>query len=291
LTNTTYIGRWRFNQTSSKTRDKKPDEEIIEISVPSIIEPHVFEQVQRQLHARSPKVAAPRVTTGPILLTGLAVCATCGGGMMLRTGTSKGGRVYRYYTCSNCATKGKTVCKGRSIPMDKLDTLVTDHLVERLFKPERLTEILKSLSVRRAEKSESLNRRKIALQREVTDAEEKLKRLYRLVEDGLTDLDEVLKDRLNSLKADRDRARAALERAKEQSASQIEIDPALLRRFGRTMREHFTTGSRYRRKSSDSTRYCTTTGRIQTQLGKRCDTYLATADAPGRQDVGSPSNE
>ena len=245
----------------------------------------------RQLHARSPKVVAPRVTTGPILLTGLAVCATCGGGMMLRTGTSRGGRVYRYYTCSNCATKGKTACKGRSIPKDKLDTLVTDHLVERLFKPERLTEILKSLSVRRAEKSESLNRRLIALQREVTDAEEKLKRLYRLVEDGLTDLDEVLKDRLNSLKADRDRARAALERAKEHSASQIEIDPALLQRFGRTMREHFTTESRYRRKSSDSTRYCTATGRIQTQLGKRCDTYVATADAPGRQDVGSPLNE
>jgi len=135
-------------------------------------------------------VVAPRVTTGPILLTGLAVCAACGGGMMLRTGTSRGGRVYRYYTCSNCATKGKTASKGRSIPMDKLDTLVTDHLVERLFKPERLTEILKSLSVRRAEKSESLNRRKIALQREVTDAEEKLKRLYRLIEDGLTDLDQ-----------------------------------------------------------------------------------------------------
>ena len=135
-------------------------------------------------------MVAPRVTTGPILLTGLAVCAASGGGMMLRTGTSRGGRVYRYYTCSNCATKGKTVCKGSSIPMDKLDTLVTDHLVERLFKPERLTEILKSLSVRRAEKSESLNRRLIALQREVTDAEEKLKRLYRLIEDGLTDLDQ-----------------------------------------------------------------------------------------------------
>jgi len=41
----------------------------------------------------------------------LAVCATCHAGMMLRTGTSKNGRVYRYYTCSSCATKGKTVCK------------------------------------------------------------------------------------------------------------------------------------------------------------------------------------
>jgi hypothetical protein len=56
--------------------------------------------------------------------------------MMLRTGTSKNRRIYRYYTCSNCTTKGKTVCKGRSIPMDKLDRLVTDHLVERLFQPE-----------------------------------------------------------------------------------------------------------------------------------------------------------
>ena len=96
-------------------------------SVPAIIEPHLFEQVQRQLHARSPKVAAPRVTTGPILLTGLAVCATCSGGMTLRTGTSKTGAVHRYYTCSTVRRKGKTVCKGRSIPMAKLDGLVTTH--------------------------------------------------------------------------------------------------------------------------------------------------------------------
>jgi len=92
LTNTTYIGLCRFNQTSSRTRGKKPDGEVVEIAVPAIVGLHVFERVQRQLHARSPKVVAPRVTTGPILLTGLAVCASCAGGMMLRTGTSKNGR-------------------------------------------------------------------------------------------------------------------------------------------------------------------------------------------------------
>ncbi len=243
LQNTVYIGRWRFNRTSSKTRERKPADEVVEIPVPAIIDPDVFERVQRQLRARSPRVAPPRVTTGPILLTGLAVCATCGGGMTLRTGTSKGGRVYRYYTCSNCANKGKTVCKGRSFPMQKLDALVTRHLLERLFKPERIAEILTSLSARRSERAESLNGRLIVLQREMTDAEDKLKRLYRMVEDGLTDLDEILKDRLTALKAERDRAKAALERAKEQSASPIQIDPALIERFGRTMRENFTTGS------------------------------------------------
>src|SRR5436190_10113881 len=91
LTNTVYIGRWKFNQTSSKTGRKKAAEEVVEIPVPAIIQLDTFDQVQRQLHARSPKRQAPRMTTGPILLI---VCATCRGGMMLRTGTSKGGQVY-----------------------------------------------------------------------------------------------------------------------------------------------------------------------------------------------------
>src|SRR6266478_597044 len=169
LTNTVYIGQWKFNQTSSRTRQRKPDEEVITIPVPGLVEPQVFEQVQRQLHARSPQVVAPRVTTGPILLTGLAVCATCRGGMTLRTGTSKNRRVYRYYTCSSCATKGKTVCKGRSISMEKLDRLVSDHLMERLFKPERLAAILASLSARRAAKEESFNSRLLALQSDAAE--------------------------------------------------------------------------------------------------------------------------
>lgn len=243
LTNTVYVGQWKFNKTSSRTGQRKPEEEVITISVPGLIDPQVFEQVQRQLHARSPQVVAPRVTTGPILLTGLAVCATCGGGMTLRTGTSQNGVVHRYYTCSTCASKGKSACKGRSIRMDKLDGLVTGHLVERLFEPRRLAAILNSLAARRAEKAESVNIRILALQREVSDAEDRLKRLYRLVEDGVTDLDDVLKDRLDSLKAGRGRAQAALETAKSTVAPAIRIDPACIERFGRIMREKFTTGS------------------------------------------------
>ena len=140
------------NQASSRTRERKPAEEIIIVNVPAIIEPELFERVQQQLHARSPRVAAPRVTTGPILLTGLAVCATCGGSMTLRTGTSRSGAVHRYYTCSTQALKGKSTCKGRSMPMGKLDSLVTNRLVEHLFHPGRLAAILSSLTARRAEK-------------------------------------------------------------------------------------------------------------------------------------------
>src|SRR6516164_3360776 len=163
--------------------------------------------------------------------------------MMLRTGTSENGRVYRYYTCSNCATKGKTICKGRSIPMERLDRLVIDHLMERLFKPERLSVILTSLASRRAKKAESVDGRLMALQKEIADAEEKLARLYRLVEEGLTGLDEVLRDRLASLKAQRDHAKAAMEWVKERAAPQIKIEPELIVRFGRMMQENFSTGA------------------------------------------------
>ena len=44
LTNTVYIGQWKFNQTSSRTRQRKPDEEVVTIPVPGLIDPQVFEQ-------------------------------------------------------------------------------------------------------------------------------------------------------------------------------------------------------------------------------------------------------
>ncbi len=169
--------------------------------------------------------------------------------MTLRTGTSSAGTVHRYYTCSTCARKGKSACKGRSIRMDRLDGLVMDGLVERLLHPERLAVMLSSLKARRAEKAESENKRIMALQREVTDAEDRLKRLYRLVEDGVTDLDDLLKGRLDRLKADRDRARSALEATKTSQGAKIHIDPALIETFGRTMRENLTTGSTPFRKA------------------------------------------
>jgi hypothetical protein len=119
--------------------------------------------------------------------------------------------------------------------MDKLDGLVTDHLVERLLHPERLAVLL--------------NKRIMALQREVTDAEDRLRRLYRLVEDAVTDLDDVLKERLNQLKADRDRAKATLETTKSRQGTEIRIDPAPIESFGRTMCENLTTGSTPFRKA------------------------------------------
>ena len=46
LTCTAYIGRHRFNTRFWKTRERKPQSKVVEMSVPPIIEPAEFEQVQ-----------------------------------------------------------------------------------------------------------------------------------------------------------------------------------------------------------------------------------------------------
>ncbi|MBG0809539.1 recombinase family protein [Methylosinus sp. H3A] len=242
LTNPVYAGRWRFNKREAKTGRAKAESEVIEIAVPPIIETAVFDKAQASLKARDPRVLPPRVVTGPILLTGLAVCATCGGAMTLRTGTSKSGKVHRYYTCSTAARVGKTGCKGRSIPMDRLDGLVTTHLADRLFGPNRLAGILTSLAQKRAAGDEEVRNRVEALQAEIAQSEDRLKRLYGMVEDGVTDMDDLLRERLAALKSERERAKAALDRIKAQSAPSIAIEPDQLERFGTFMREKITVG-------------------------------------------------
>ena len=242
LTNRTYIGEAVFNRRSSKTLRQKPESEQVQIEVPAIVDRMLFDRVQANLRARNPKVTAPRVVTGPILLTGLAACASCSGAMTLRTGTSRSGKVHRYYTCSTCARMGRSACKGRSIAMDKLDTLVTDQLAERLLQPDRLTALLSSILERRVRQAAEVDQRVAALQSDVSEAEEKLKRLYRMVEDGLTELDDILKERIADLKLGRDKAKAALDRiTRGQSGARI-LDPALIDAFSRVMRDNITTG-------------------------------------------------
>jgi site-specific DNA recombinase len=151
LTRTTYVGRHRFNTKYWKTRERKPDAEVVELAVPPIIDATEFETVQTLLEARSPAMTAPRVVSGPALLTGICFCAACGGAMTLRTG--KSGR-YRYYTCCTKARQGETGCKGRTVPMEKLDSIVAEHIEERLLQPKRLEQILSQVLERREQRAE-----------------------------------------------------------------------------------------------------------------------------------------
>src|SRR6266446_5955417 len=211
LTRTTYIGRHRFNTKYWKTRERKPDAEVVEMAVPPIIDAAEFEAVQTLLKTRSPAMSAPRVVSGPTLLTGICFCAACGGAMTLRTG--KSGR-YRYYTCCTKARQGETGCKGRTDPMEMLDSVVAEHIEHRLLQPKRLEQILSAVLHRRKERAGRRTAHIAELRKRASEAEAKLKRLYYAIEDGIADVsDPMLKELVTDLKSIRDLARADGERA------------------------------------------------------------------------------
>jgi len=119
--------------------------------------------------------------------------------MTLRTG--KSGRC-RYYTCSTKARQGETGCKGRTVPMEKLDTPVTDHIERRMLQPARLEEMLSSVLSRREERAKRWATHIAELRKRAAEVDAKLKRLYDAIENGVADLaDPMLKGRVAELKA------------------------------------------------------------------------------------------
>ena len=205
LTRRTYIGEHRFNRRSKKG-EVKPEEEVVTVAVPPLIDLEIFEAVQRRLQVNNPKVTPPRVVSGPNLLTGICYCGNCGGAMTLRTG--KNGR-YRYYACSIRARQGETGCKGRAIPMDKLDRMVVRHIEERLLDPERIEDVLASLLDRRQESVERRSQHIAELNQRAAEADMRLKRLYEAIEAGSLDpAESALGERIAGLTAIRDQARA-----------------------------------------------------------------------------------
>lgn len=178
-----------------------------------------------------------RVVIGPTLLTGICFCEKWGGAMTIRTG--KSGR-YRYYACSIKARQGETGCKGRAIPMDKLDNMVVSHIEERLLDPDRLEKLLGSVLGRRSDQAERRRQHITELQRRAAESELRLKRLNNAIEAGVADLDDpALAERIAGLKVIRDQAKVDAVRAQAllESPGHSSISPAMIHGFARRARE------------------------------------------------------
>ena len=237
LTNPVYIGRGRYSIRSSAKGGKHAKEEIIEFQVPAIIDQSQFEAVQQRLVDHNPRVTPPRVVTGPVLLTGLATCEHCGGGMTMSTGTSKSGRVYTYYACANRAQKGTSVCKGLRIAMPHLDSLILDAVEDRILPPERIHILLDKLIARRAAFAGNVDARLETLRAERTRIGSAISNLYRLAETGDLGIDESLSARIQELRAQKTKVDATIARAEAQAAPVAQLLAEKVEAFSRTLKE------------------------------------------------------
>ncbi len=249
LTNAGYAtGKWPFGKRDSRTGQLHDPSLVIYVPVPPLIPLGLFERVQARLAMNNPRVTPPRVVNGPTLLTGLATCASCGASMT-RTGTTRRQKSYTYYSCSGCHRKGKSVCKGRHVPMPKLDKLVLQNVKEQLLAPERLAGILEALMDQRSQKDQAVADRCKGLQSELSEKKDKLARLYRAIEDGVVDLDADLKERIQTLKNERDIIQVTLDRIETQGRQSSNVTPERIEAFTRLMREKLDTGDTQARKA------------------------------------------
>ena len=118
-----------------------------------------------------------------------------------------------------------------------------------MFTPERLTELLSVIAAKRQERTVAVDRRLASLKSQVVDAEGRLKRLYRGIEEGIVELDDLLRERIAELKADRQKAQAAYDHAAAQASPSAAIDPDKIAAFSRLMTDLLANGETPARKA------------------------------------------
>lgn len=127
--------------------------------------------------------------------------------------------------------------------MEKLDRLVTERLTDRLLTPERIGGLLAGLVQRQAAKDEDHSTRLSALRTKLTDAKARLDRPYGAIESGIADAgDETLKDRIATVKTERDLAQIALDRAVAETNPRAQITEEKIAAFVEVMRTNVLTG-------------------------------------------------
>ncbi len=243
----TYAGRHLFNQFDSKMGAKKPAQKHIVVVVPAIVDEATFEAVQRRLAARDPKKAHPHAAANPTLLSKLARCAACGGAMSLRTG--KFNR-YRYYTCSTARRQGPCGCAGRTIREDLLDGLVTSHLSDLLFAPDRLRDLFSEFleAERRRQKDGPRLFESLTAQR--ADIDNQIARMHIAIQKGLVDLDDAdFAARLRGLREQRADLIRRIERAQAERRPFAPISTPKLARLGDQLRRGMAAGDMRARRA------------------------------------------
>ena len=136
---------------------------------------------------------SPRNTRKPSLLQGILVCRECGHSYYRSSTRSKTGNVHHYYRCSGADSfrrpEGR-VCAARPVRIDEVDEPVWAQVLALLENPELIkTEIDRRLQALRAE--HPATRRRDGLQRDLTRAQNALRRLIDGYQEQLITLEEL----------------------------------------------------------------------------------------------------
>lgn len=183
--------RGGYSPRSSSNRER-PRQEWIEIAVPSIIKPEVFDLAQERLEKN--KQLSARGTKEPTLLQGMLVCSECGYAFYRASSRTSKRKIY-YYRClgsDDYRYQSGRVCSQRPVRQDYMDDLVWKEVMKLLKNPQ----LIKSEIDKRIKEAQELSPTKVrkeTLLRKKRKIEKGIDRLLDAYQEGLIPLSELRK--------------------------------------------------------------------------------------------------
>ena len=185
------LTRQRGHHSGRSAYERVGPEHWLRIPVPALISEQQHALAQERLERNSR--LSPRNTRQPSLLQGILVCRECGHSYYRSSTRSKTGQLHHYYRCSGADSFRRPdgrVCTARHARVDELDELVWTQVLTLLENPELIkAEIDRRLETLRAEHPAS--HRRDGLQRDLTRAQNALRRLIDGYQEQLITLEEL----------------------------------------------------------------------------------------------------
>lgn len=185
LRNDKYIGVYRF------------DDVVLEDAVPPIIDRSLFDKVQAAFH-HNYSARAKNKATEDYLLTTKVFCGHCGEPLVGESGTSKTGKIHRYYKC--VGRKRKHNCDKKVEKKELLEQIVVKYTVEQVLTDENI-DLISTKAMELIERELQDTSLLVGLQERLKDVNKRIKNLMSAIEQGV--ITPTTKDRLEELEQER----------------------------------------------------------------------------------------
>ena len=225
LTNEAYTGTAVWGRTTKGERAVDPVR--VEGAWPALVSRKLFDDVQRALRKRAPKVTRPGRVGSRFLLSGLLRCGVCGRPYIGQG--AKGGQ-FAYYVCGTLLREGAGTCSNsRYLNAPKVEDFVVDKIRERILTQEIIVKLVQLVAEEVDAMAGELSGRLEAIEAELSDVGQRLERLYEALEKSDLKLEALsprilsLRHREEQLMAARDDASAQLEQRRVELPTTDEI--------------------------------------------------------------------
>lgn len=200
LANPVYKGEWKYGKMDWYARTPRPDEAVITVPVPAIIDACTWDRAQEKL--QEIRRLWSKKGRHKYLLSGLLTCADCGntmGGSFIKWwGTGK-----RRYTCrrARCVSRNPGCRSLKAILADVLENAVWERVKEFLYDPGAIAGEAAASSPTTCTIEQEYERVKLRL----AETEKGRETILDALASGLFELDEKIKNRLGALKCRKER--------------------------------------------------------------------------------------